>query len=338
MFFDFFNLFIILTRSNLNTKKNRSTVDIDAGSAELDNHFTATVTMILNGVNSFLYQLCLFPLYPLIATQKAFICNANSILAIADISGGFSVKLGRGDLQNASSTVSGRCMTSYMDSLADESGRVSSRESLAVGATDLLTKSRSSTMEKLSNQASSRIGSAIGSFTLTIPMHFLDAMITWAMGVVSGLQDMAQIFDSRNCDVPDYYIYKSTTCACGDDPVQIPLVRRTESMHWCTGTLRMLDGFGKSTYIYNPYTFEQLRSMLSDGKMDSYLECISKKAQNDKESVNGFTRSFDCNTIKPRDTLISPQGVSLISVFQRCKANYQQKQWDEGAFLMYDQV
>lgn len=77
--------------------------------------------------------------------------------------------------------------------------------------------------------------------------------------------------------------------------------------------------------------------MLGNGKMDSYLECISKKAQNDKDSVNGFTRSFDCNTIKPMDTLISPQGVSLISVFQRCKANYQQKQWDEGAFLMHDQ-
>lgn len=72
--------------------------------------------------------------------------------------------------------------------------------------------------------------------------------------------------------------------------------------------------------------------------MDSYLECISKKAQDSEYSGEGerFSRSFDCNTIKPRDNRIDPQGVSLISVFQRCKANYQQKQWDEGAFLIHD--
>ncbi len=28
--------------------------------------------------------------------------------------------------------------------------------------------------------------------------------------------------------------------------------------------------------------------------------------------------------------------VSPIAVLERCKSNYQQKQWDAGAFLMYD--
>lgn len=84
------------------------------------------------------------------------------------------------------------------------------------------------------------------------------------------MQDMAQLLDSKNCDVPDYYIYKSTTCACGDDPVQIPLERRTQSMYWCTGTLKMLDGFGKSTYVYNPYSFEQLRSMLGGSRYELF--------------------------------------------------------------------
>lgn len=167
----------------------------------------------------------------------------------------------------------------------------------------------------------------LSSFQKTIPMHYLDSMITWMMGVVSGLQYMAQVLDTENCKVPDYYIHRTTTCACGDDPVQIPIVRRRESQYWCTGTLKMLDGFGKPTYVYNPWSFEELRLML-EGSMDEYLECISKMVQDQ------FT--VDCTPLKPTDSIIDPQGVSLIAVFQRCKANYQQMQWDEGAFLMHD--
>ena len=40
----------------------------------------------------------------------------------------------------------------------------------------------------------------------------------------------------------------------------------------------MFDGFGATTYIYNPYTFEQLRGMLV-GRMDTYLRCISRLSQ-----------------------------------------------------------
>jgi hypothetical protein len=57
-----------------------------------------------------------------------------------------------------------------------------------------------------------------------------------------------QVIDSAHCKMPDYYIYKAPTCACGDDPVRIPEARRTEGIlqkaHWCSGTLQMTDGFG----------------------------------------------------------------------------------------------
>jgi hypothetical protein len=90
---------------------------------------------------------------------------------------------------------------------------------------------------------------------------------------------MTQVIDRQHCDVPDYFIHTVTTCACGDDPVQIPLDRRTSSNHWCTGTLKMLDNFGTTIYVYNQYTFEQLRSMLDQGRMDAYLTCISRLSQ-----------------------------------------------------------
>jgi hypothetical protein len=91
----------------------------------------------------------------------------------------------------------------------------------------------------------------------------------------------------------------------------------------------MLDGFGAPTYIHNPYTFEELRAKLAGGRMDTYLRCISRTSQ-----LGNFDE--DCNALKPTDPFMTGQQTSLIAVFQRCKANYQQRQWDEGAFLAYD--
>jgi hypothetical protein len=74
--------------------------------------------------------------------------------------------------------------------------------------------------------------------------------------------------------MPDYYIFKAPTCACGDDPVRIPSERRKDGIkqmaHWCTGTLRMSDGFGNPKYIYNPLSYDDLRMALH-GKVDRYV-------------------------------------------------------------------
>jgi hypothetical protein len=78
--------------------------------------------------------------------------------------------------------------------------------------------------------------------------------------------------DSAHCKMPDYYTYKAPTCACGDDPVRIPPERRNEGLeeraHWCTGTLRMTDGFGNPKYVYNPLSYAELRSQLGGGRVD----------------------------------------------------------------------
>ena len=74
--------------------------------------------MITNGVNAFLYQLLLGPLFILMGTQKAFVCGGNSIMAVTG-SLGFSIQLGRSDLQKASDQVAGKCLTSYTAACAD---------------------------------------------------------------------------------------------------------------------------------------------------------------------------------------------------------------------------
>lgn len=305
------------------------------GANDVDNRRTARTAMTLNGINSFLYHLALLPLYPMIASQRVFVCTANSMLAVVEDVSGFSITLGRGDLQNASSIAAGACLTSFHESNAEDIARPDSESAIASGATELLSGSYDALQgaSRVSRSAG-RLFSRISAVQMRVPMHFLDAMITWATGVVSGLQDMTQALDATNCDVPDYFIHRATSCACGDDPVQIPAPRRRGSPYWCTGTLEMLDPFGEATYVHNPYTYEQLRVMLAGGRMDAYLRCISRLAQQ-QQADDGVQQ--DCASIEPRDDAVTPQGVSLISVFQRCKANYQQMQWDEGAWMIHDQ-
>lgn len=108
-------------------------------------------------------------------------------------------------------------------------------------------------------------------------LHVTDATITWMMGVVSGLQDMAQVLDAHNCRLPNYYMHKTTQCACNDTAVRIPLNVQNDSKYWCTGTLRMLDEMGNPVFIYNEYTYEQLRDLAAG--MDSYLACVARLAQ-----------------------------------------------------------
>lgn len=147
--------------------------------------------------------------------------------------------------------------------------------------------------------------------------------------------------------MPDYYIYKAPTCACGDDPVKIPAERAAEGLaqkaHWCTGTLKMTDGFGNPKYIFNPHTYSELRTMMR-GKIDPYLECISMRGQAGAsvDDLENLKKLLDddadaiCEKKKPKVAALDSQQVSPIAVLERCKSNYQQKQWDVGAWLLYD--
>lgn len=351
------------------------------GATAIDNKYTATVGFGTNGLNAFLYQLTLAPLYFLIATQKIFVCNTNSIMAIIPPEGtGFSISLGRSDLQAASNLVGGTCMTSFYEAQVDDALTNSANSAISASVVNEIIANAGSTAADSGNQASqfstqadsitsktasstpaakvvasttadpaqsklstfSKIKSKVGKFTKflgrfqsKIPIHYIDAFIAYSMGVVSGLQDVAQVLDYAHCKLPDYYIYRATSCACLDEAVTIPEPRAlqgvSEGAHWCTGTLKMMDSFGNPIYIYNELSYSQLRSSLGT-RMDAYLRCISRTNQN----VTSLSQTAgDCKNLEPVVLNLKKQQVSAIAVFQRCKANFQQKQWDEGAFLFY---
>lgn len=93
-------------------------------------------------------------------------------------------------------------------------------------------------------------------------------------------------------------------------------------------------------YVYNPYTYQQLRAMLR-GLIDPYLECISMRGQvgaapDDTDNIEDLLDGENCGRIRPVVGTLDDQQVSAIAVLERCKSNYQQKQWDVGAFVLYD--
>lgn len=127
-----------------------------------------------------------------------------------------------------------------------------------------------------------------------------------------------QVLDSSNCNMPDYYIHKATSCACGDDPLRIPDDRRSEGLdqraHWCTGTLRINDGFGNPLYVFNPFSYGELLQRIGPpGIVDRYLLCISE--------MNAGTKGNQGPCEKPEVPEIEEQGVSAISVIERCKVS-----------------
>lgn len=317
----------------------------DAGVRRVDSKFTALLTMQMAGLNSFLYQLFMAPLYFMIAQQKIMVCNANSVLALIGESG-FSVTVGRRDLQRASDVSSGQCLTAGYEAAFQDSGSQQS-SGAASGVAELMLQRNPGTSKVVGLMQSSRmlngIGARLAGMQLKTPMHLLDSVITYFMGVVSGMQDLVQSLDRGNCHVPDLYMDQVTRCACGDDALTIPDIRQQDSAYWCTGTLRMLDSFGKVVYVYNPHSYAALKDALR-GKLDPYLQCLSLRSQGgtgaEATTDQQQWQRQSCSDLEPKLEAFTRQfaatQVSLVAVFQQCKANYQQKQWDEGAFLIHD--
>ena len=85
---------------------------------------------------------------------------------------------------------------------------------------------------------------------------------------------------------------------------------------WCWGPLMLNSWDGEEMLIWNPYSLEDL---LSIPGIDTYLECL--------DAGRGGCTS-------PNLPLLARQGAQAMQVIGRCRANFQQKQWDEGAVLL----
>ena len=104
----------------------------------------------------------------------------------------------------------------------------------------------------------------------------------------------------------------------------IPVNRQAETYldgaYWCSTVLSLLDFDGSPKYVWNPFSMAQLKSKLGD--FDVYLDCVASKN--------------DGSCAAPSDPIFEKQQIPLLSVYQRCLTNYQEKLWDQGSFAMFN--
>ena len=295
-------------------------VYLQGGAHQINNNFNAMATMTLTALTSFVSQIFLGTIYPLIVSQKIMMCQAQGFVAIFDATG-FTVTLGNSDQQAASNQLVGHCMTQNYQTKSSNPTDASNAQSTAQIVTQVSQSVALAVLPQLT----------FGSQSLETIEHILDAWISYFMGILSGLADVLQSLDMSHCKLPDYFLNETVFCACGDIPFAIPPARKREGLAdlalWCTGTLSLLDTSNVPFVIYNPYTYAQLQDFAVNS--DAYLACVSSKLY-----VAGS--STGCDRLLPNAPALASQGVSALTVLTACKANYINKQWDKASHVVFD--
>jgi len=317
---------------------------------KLDNRLSAKLSMILAGTSSFFYQIMLFPLYPMIAMQRMMVCDISGIMVVIEDLFSLDMKIGRRDLQNAASFATGTCLTlSYEAGVNENAG-----EELSYLASDTQYEFMRSTaslysmganniqyIRDLQNKISNsrvfnsrylqKIAQRVTSMgKLSAVKHLIDAALTYTMGVVSGVQDLAQNIDDMNCRVPKFNMQQVLDCACGDTMLRIPYFNALDSRFWCKGTLMLHGPFGGFVVVHNPYTFSELSRKVGSS-LRSHLECISK-GSNYNCILPWADMVDDIPVIYHASDSVDATSIPLLT-FQKCRENYQSKTWDEAAWV-----
>ncbi|KAJ1466257.1 hypothetical protein T484DRAFT_1756785 [Baffinella frigidus] len=280
-------------------------LDQEAANAEAVRTMTAAAT------TNFLAQIAMGVLYPPIVFKKTIICHTDAFLSIFDVTG-FTLRLGSQKYAKATNSLVGMCLSEYH------------KESLQSPQSSESQAGFAAVLQGMAVDA----GTAVAQIPFERMLHAMDAGFAYAIGVVAGLQDVVGTADQKHCNLPDIEADDVSTCACGDTPVMIPDDRAgvDGSQFWCTGVLSLISSTGQTFIGVNPYTYTQITQMTST--QDIYLECIA----------TGNTEP-PCNKGPPNDHayggLLAIQGISVFTVATRCKSNYANSQWNEGAAVLF---
>ena len=105
-----------------------------------------------------------------------------------------------------------------------------------------------------------------------------------------------------SCKASDFSLRTLYKCPCNDQGVSISAIRQQETYEhgafWVSGVLQLISPSGGALFIWNPYSFAELRSKL--GNLDTYLECMSTTGE---------------NCVAPTDPIFEKQQVRFICLF-----------------------
>tara|TARA_B100001540_G_scaffold284144_1_gene276205 strand:- start:10377 stop:28151 length:17775 start_codon:yes stop_codon:yes gene_type:complete len=288
----------------------------DANDAALDVRVHGKQIMFVAALTNFLSSIFMAPLYVAIALAKTIDCRVDSFLVILNrfaTQAGSDVLVLRGTAEQDELTdyLVGMCMSKYGDVAA-----LDAKENSNVGA--------------FVSQILTDVQSLKKSYFFEPWIHGIDAGIAWVIGVVTGAMDMAQVIDWDNCKLPVTSMKQRGRCACEDKAMTIPAPQRHamagvgSHAFWCSGLLLLTNIDGSDLLIWNKYSLDQLLHTDrhgGSGNYNQFLQCLS-------------TADTNCQQYKPQLPDLAAQGVEVMQVVTRCRANYQQKKWDDGALLL----
>ena len=271
-------------------------------SAKVDTRFHAHSILVLTALTNFITALLTWPLYAVLALEKTLSCAGNDMMLAldnADADGQplflFGSAIGNANTGRAVGVCLSQQMAATMRDISTQSGAVENQAVLAI----------------------EQLQEAVMRVPFEPMQHGLDAFLAYCIGVVSGLIDVLQASDIKRCKLRVVGKAALWRCVCGDSAFSIPPAQRqdTASAYWCTGPLLLNKRNGDDVLVWNPLSFDELLRLAD---FEAYLLCL-----------DGET---GCHT--PNVQLFAEQGVELLQVVNRCRSNYQLKQWDEGAIFL----
>ena len=307
----------------------------------------ARYIMALASITNFLAAVAMQPIYMVLALQKIMSCTLNDVSATLETFVNNAQSLAQGDRR-------GYTTPQLSLTLSFGSGRVQEAIKNAGVATciseDIRQQVQSSATQVRRPGTSGKpalpgaVAALLSGFlddaadTVTrafvgFAYHVIDVFLAWLLGVVRGVQDVAQTLDWDNCKLPvvDTGLRSYGLCACGDDASSIPesFKQQTwaEQGFWCSGFLMLNEADGSDLVVWNPLSLAELLSTTSDSgsSVDRYMQCLR-----DAPPAGGRSQ---CDTHKPRHKALEQQGVEVMQVVARCRANYQSARWDEASVL-----
>lgn len=326
--------------------------------SDIDSRVHARYIMTLTSMTNMIASIGLFPVYQILVSQKLVSCTLNDVsFTLQNLIQGrgqpeLTAYIGeKGALRNSDVTNIFFGSERVQKVLTDANVAVCLTEDIAQSLTDAsaLTEhvqsldfeneevdglqQSSVTFAGVLEIVSDAISVSTDIFLRTWAQFFfavIDVTLVWIESILRSFVDVAQTMDWQGCKLPiiDDGMQNLGSCACGDQAYSIPDQIKAESWQenafWCTGFLMLNEGDGSDLLVWNPYSLHEL---LSTPNILTYIACLKTRATDSTDLET-------CNENKPTLPLLEMQGVEVMQVITRCRANYQQRRWDEGVVML----
>ena len=309
------------------------------GMASPDSRVHARFEMIMMALTNALSSILMGPLYVFIAVQQWIGCTANSIQATIQ-----NVVTGSRSSGSLSPT-----MQVYIGSRAIQQRVHDAGIHTCLSDHDLQDIRDASVVV----QATDRFAQVLSDLSSEFARKFVrwkflifEVVISWLIGIFSGLTDLAQTSDWKNCKLAVIVdaSNQASSCVCADQPHSIVEPLKSQNVNegalWCSGFLWLTGGDGSDVLAWNPYSLNELLTFTESNEKSvaKFMLCMGGRVESaTAEAAAGdsstYVRANKCARYKPQPSVFKEQGVDIMQIITRCRANYQQKQWDEAAAL-----